>query len=132
MSTAARLILGIVIGILVSLLTLVMSQMLMNVLAERTILGTTLTVLMLLLGMLLGAVSVGLSYITAGKERTVLVMLVGVGLAALVVMVGGYGNRSLLPVGIYGLALLGSYLIARATAILGEPAEGQGNRNLQM
>lgn len=131
MSKLARLILGIVIGVLISSMTLAIAQMAMNALVEGASLSKTMTVLMLLLGMLLGVVSVGLSYITDGKERLLLVVLVGVGLAALVVLVGGYGNRSLMPICIYGLALLSSLLIARVTAVLGEPASGDNRRDLR-
>jgi hypothetical protein len=117
---------------LVSLVTLAVTQISIRALVSGAALGTVLTALLLLMGIVLGAVSVGLSYITSGKERTVLVVLVGLVLAALTVILGGYGNRSLLPVGIYGLALLSSLLIARVTALLGNPAESENGRNLRV
>lgn len=85
----------------------------------------------LLSGALLGVVSVGLGYLTAGIERSVLVVLISVAVAALVVLVGGYGNGSILPVGIYGLAVVNSLMISRVTSVLGEPANQSNNPNLR-
>ena len=122
MSTVTRLVLGIIIGVLASLMTLAIAQIGVNLLMGLPTVGRTVMMITLLSGALLGVISVGLGYLTAGIERSVLVVLIGVAVAALVVLVGGYGSGSILPVGIYGLALVNSLMISRVTAVLGEPA----------
>jgi hypothetical protein len=72
----------------------------------------------LISGALLGATGVTLSYLTSGRERYVLVLLIGLVIAALAVMIGHYGNGSLIPVGIYVLAIVNGLLTSRATAAL--------------
>lgn len=121
MNTATRLVLGIVIGVLASLVTLAMAQIGVNVLMGVETVGKTVAVITLLSGAALGMVSVGLGYLTAGIERVVLVVLIGVAMAALAVMMGEYGNGSLLPVGIYGVLIVNSLMVSWVTAVLGEP-----------
>ena len=132
MSTTTRLILGIVIGIVVSLVMLALMQIAVTALAGKVVISITTVAVLVLMGSLVGAVSVALSYITAGKERTVLVLLVGIALAAALVMTGSYGNGSLLPLAIYGMTAVGSLLIARATAVLGELSKHSERRDLRV
>lgn len=131
MNTVAKLVMGIMLGILTSLVTLVMAQVGVNILMGVATVGKTLAIVTLLSGALLGVISVGLGYLTAGIERTVLVALIGTAIAALTVLVGGYGNSSILPVGIYGLVVTNSLLIARASSLLGDPAHQSNEPNLR-
>ncbi len=125
MRPATRIVLGIVVGVLLSLMTLIAAQAGASALLGPTVIGRTVAVTTLLSGALLGAASVGLGYLTDGIERTVLVLLIGLGLAALVVLLGRYGNGSILPLGIYSLAVVNSLTIARLTAVLNH----QGSRS---
>jgi hypothetical protein len=106
------------VGILLSLMTLAVALAGVKFLVEVTAISGAVTVIALLSGALLGAVSVVLGYLTAGRERSVLVLLIGLSIAALTVMLGSYGNGSILPLGIYSLAVVNSLMISRVTAVL--------------
>ena len=131
MNTVTRLLLGIVAGVLLTLLTLVLALAGARVLIGLAMINGIVALATLLSGALLGAVGVGLGYLTAGRERSVLVLLIGLAIAALAVMLGGYGNGSVLPLGIYGLAVVNSLLIARVTAVLDHEERGTRESNLR-
>jgi hypothetical protein len=131
MRTVIRLVLGIMIGVFVSLVTLAMAQIGVNLLTGLETLGRTITVIALLSGAMLGAVSVGLSYLTAGIERILVVMLIGLAVAAVAVIVGQYGNSSILPLGIYGLTVINGLTIARVTSLLSRPVTQTQGTHLQ-
>lgn len=118
MSTVSRIVLGIVVGVLLSLMTLAIALASIKLLAGVTTISGTVTAIALLSGALLGAVSVVLGYLTAGRERSVLVLLIGLAIAALTVMFGRFGNGSIFPLGIYSLAVVNSLMISRVTASL--------------
>ncbi len=131
MRTVARFILGMLLGVLVSLMTLGIAQIGINLFTGLETLGRTIVVVGLLSGALLGAVSVGLSYLTVGIERILVVMLIGLSIAALAVIVGQYGNGSYLPLGIYGIAVVNGLTIARVTSVLGHPVNQTRGSHLQ-
>lgn len=131
MSLVTKMVLGIVIGVLSSLLTLAIAQISVNLLMGVATVGKTIALITLLSGAVLGVVSVGLGYLTAGKERSVLVVLIGLSVAALSVLSGQYGNGSILPIGIYSLTVVNSLMISRATAVLGEPTNQSSEPNLR-
>lgn len=64
-------------------------------------------------GTLLGAGSSLLCLVTAGKEKTILMILFSIALAALIVLLGQYGNESLVPIVIYALMVSNGLLICR-------------------
>jgi len=131
MSTATRIVLGIVAGVVLSLMTLAAAAAGVRLLAGLVTISRPAAVITLLCGAVLGAVGVGLGYLTAGKERSLLVILIGLALAALAVMVGGYGNGSLLPLGIYVLAVVNSLMISRVTAVLVHHSQRPKEPNLR-
>ena len=131
MRTVNRMILGIVIGVLASLITLAVAQIGVNLLTGVTTIGRTVTLITLLSGSLLGVISVGLGYFTAGMERSALVLLIGLVIAALAVLGGGYGNGSILPLGIYGLVMINSLMISRVTAVLDASLNQSSGPNLR-
>ncbi len=131
MRSAIRIVLGIMVGVLLSLMTLIVAQAGASALLGPAAFGRAVMVSVLLSGALLGAASVGLGYLTAGIERSVLVLLIGLGLAALVVLLGRYGNGSILPLGIYSLAVVNSLTIARVTAVLNHQGSRSNHRELR-
>jgi hypothetical protein len=118
MSTAKTIVLGILIGIVISILTLGAALAGLVLLTGKASIIETLILSAVVSGALLGATSVTLSNLTSGCERYVLALLIGLVVAALAVMVGHYPNGSLIPVGIYALAITNSLLISRTTAVL--------------
>jgi len=119
MSTKKIIVLGTLIGFFLSTLTLgaTLAGSLLLTGGQATIPGL-LALLTLINGTVLGLTSVSVSYLTTGRERSVLILLIGLATAALSVMVGRYEDGSLLPLGIYALAILNSQLISRVTAAL--------------
>ncbi len=131
MSTAYRLVMGIVIGILASLMTLAIAQIGVNLLLGVATIGKTVAIVTMLSGALLGVISVGLGYLTAGMEQKALVVLIGLILAALAVIGGKYGNGSIVPLGIYGLVMMNCLLICRMTTAVGERLRESSTPNLR-
>jgi len=118
MSTTKIIVLGTLTGVVISILTLGLALAGMLLLTGKVAIIDSVVLSTLVNGTLSGATSVTLSYLTNGRERYVLVLLIGLVIAALAVMVGRYGNGSLIPVGIYVLAIVNSLLTSRATAAL--------------
>jgi hypothetical protein len=118
MSTLKVIVLGTLIGVVISILTLGLALAGMLLLTGQVAIIESMVFPALINGALLGATGVTLSYLTSGRERYVLVLLIGLVIAALAVMVGRYGNGSLIPVGIYVLAMVNGLLTSRATAAL--------------
>lgn len=69
-------------------------------------------------GALAGTVGVVLGCLVTRRERTILSTLVTLALAAAVVLGGHYANGSLVPVAIYGLALVNGPIVARVVSPL--------------
>lgn len=118
MSTLKVIVLGTLIGVAISILTLGLALAGMLLLTGQVAIIESMVFPALINGALLGATGVTLSYLTSGRERYVLVLLIGLVIAALAVMIGRYGNGSLIPVGIYVLAMVNGLLTSRATAAL--------------
>ncbi len=118
MSTLKVIVLGTLIGVVISILTLGLALAGMLLLTGQVAIIESMVFPALINGALLGATGVTLSYLTSGRERYVLVLLIGLVIAALAVMIGRYGNGSLIPVGIYVLAMVNGLLTSRATAAL--------------
>lgn len=118
MSTVRVIILGTIVGVIVSVLSLGAAYTVASILTGTLALPVILAASTLVNGAILGTVSMSLSYLTGGHERTVLIILISLAVAALTVMLGHYGNGSLLPLGIYTLAIVNSLLISRVTAVL--------------
>lgn len=118
MSTLKVIVLGTLIGVVISILTLGLALTGMLLLTGQVAIIESMVFPALINGALLGATGVTLSYLTSGRERYVLVLLIGLVIAALAVMIGRYGNGSLIPVGIYVLAMVNGLLTSRATAAL--------------
>ncbi len=118
MSTVKVIILGTIVGVFLSVLSLISAYAAAMLLTGMLVIPTVLAISTLANGAVLGVVSVSLSYLTAGYERSFLILLVSLAIAALTVMLGNYGNGSLLPLGIYTLAIVNSLLISPVTAAL--------------
>lgn len=131
MSTVMRMVLGIVIGVLLSLMSLAIALAGVRAAAGLSELSIPIAVICLLSGAVLGAVGVALGYLTAGRERSMLVLLIGLACAALTVMLGQYGNGSLLPLGIYSMAVVNSLTISRVTAVLVNDSSRANRSNLR-
>ena len=131
MSTVMRIVLGIVVGVLLSLLTMVIALAGLRMAAGLAMVSLTVAAISMLSGALLGAAGVGLGYLTAGRERSMLVVLIGLAFAALTVMLGRYGNGSLFPFAIYSLAIVNSLMISRVTAVLVENSHRTSHPNLR-
>jgi hypothetical protein len=109
---------GIVTGVMASLMTLAIAQIGVNLLLGVSTIGKYVAIITLLSGGLLGMISLGLSYLTAGLERKVLMVLCGLILAALAVIYGQYHNGSIAPLGIYALVICNSLIVIRITGML--------------
>jgi len=118
MSTVKVIILGTMVGVILSILSLSFAYAGAMLLTGALAIPTVLAVSTLANGAILGIVSVSLSYLTSGYERSGLILLISLAVASLTVMLGHYGNGSLLPLGIYALAIMNSLLISRVTAVL--------------
>ncbi len=118
MSTVKVIILGTIVGMILSVLSLGSAYVAVLLLTGIIVLPTVMVMSTLANGAILGTVGVSLSYLTTGYERSLLILLVSLAIAALTVMLGHYGNGSLLPLGIYTLAVVNSLLISPVTAVL--------------
>ena len=130
MSTVMRIVLGIVVGVLLSLMTMVIALAGLRVVTGLAVVSTVAAVISMLGGAVLGAVGVALGHLTAGRERSMLVLLIGLALAALAVMLGRYGDGSMYPLGIYSLAVVNSLMISRATSVLAHNPQNINRPNL--
>ncbi|MDX1413431.1 MAG: hypothetical protein R3293_04520 [Candidatus Promineifilaceae bacterium] len=115
MSSIRIILLGTILGIILSVLSLGSAYVAASILTGTSQLPLVIIVSTIVNGAILGTTSIGLSYLTSGYERTLLVLLVSLATAALTVMLGRYADGSLLPLGIYSLAVLNSFLISKAT-----------------
>ncbi|NCF66669.1 MAG: hypothetical protein GWP61_11890 [Chloroflexi bacterium] len=118
MSTVKVIVMGTLIGVTISVLTILVVLAGLMFLTQKATPIIIVALLAILNGAFLGTTSASLGYLTTGRERYVLVLLIELAIAALAVLIGRYGNGSLIPVGIYALAILNSLLISRATAKL--------------
>lgn len=119
MRSLRSLFMGIVAGLLLSLFSLSIPYAGHLVIVGRPALPLPVVAAGLATGLAAGAAGVALGRLSAGRERALLVLLISTAVASAAVYAGGYGNGSLIPPTIYGLALLNSLLIAKATARLG-------------
>jgi len=118
MSTRKTIVLGTLVGFILSSLTLGAAFAVSLILNGQATISGLFALSTLINGTVLGLAGVSLSYLTTGRERNVLILLIGIATAALSVMVGSYDDGSLLPLGIYALAIMNSQMISRVTAAL--------------
>jgi uncharacterized membrane protein len=76
-----------------------------------------------------GALCVALGYLLTHHERLLVAPLVSIAVASLVVLPGNYGNGSLVPPAIYGLAIINGLIIALVTGPFCAAKLQSGNRS---
>ena len=118
MSTLKVIILGTVVGLILSILSLGSTYTVAFVIIGTNVIPSILAISTLANGVILGTVGISLSYLTSGLERSGLMVLIGLAVASFTIMLGSYGNGSLLPLGIYFLAVVNSLLISRVTGVI--------------
>jgi hypothetical protein len=118
MNTVKVIIMGTLVGGILSILSLGAAYAGVLLLTEAMAIPTVLTISTLANGVILGTVGVSLSFLSTGLERSGLIILISLAVASVTVMLGSYGNGSLLPLGIYTMAILNSLLISPVTAVL--------------
>lgn len=118
MKSIKLIILGTLGGVILSIISMGIAYAGGLLLTGRLALPTVIVISTLVNGAVLGAVAVVLSYLTTGIERSGLITLVSLAVASLTVIMGEYSNGSLIPLGIYFLAISNSLLISRVTTSL--------------
>jgi len=109
---------GMIVGLMLSTVNLGITYAGKSLIAGRPGLPLALIIAGLAMGLVAGAAAVVMGHLSAGRERMILVLLVNMAVASLAVYLGGYGNGSLVPPAIYGLALINGLLISAASSPL--------------
>ncbi len=108
-------ILGTMSGIFLGFISLGIAYIAALLLVGSEKIPTILIVSTLVNGAILGVVGIGLGYISSGLEHRGIMVLISLAVASLTVLLGNYGNGSILPIAIYLLAITNGGLISKAT-----------------
>lgn len=125
---------GIVVGSSSLMVTAVIWQLFGNQLPGRWD-GTVTNTLLgfcLVQGIIIGAINGGLCPALCNPEQTLISGLLSLALAAVRVIPGGFGDQSLLPVLIFGLALVNGGVTAVAHLLILHRAQRASEQNLIM